>query len=222
MSTNKQVSKFLMNRLIQQNSCIPLTGIVLAGGASKRLGTDKTALPGFGTKGTGADLLARTVALLQGLTSKVLVQGRQDTRFECLPDTEAGCGPVGGITTALRHIQGPCLVLSADLPFMDAATLHKLVSARKQRPENTLLTTYHHPESGNVEHLIGIYEYECLPWMSNTLDKKLLKIAKVLPPEQIYLLPYLMEESLPFFNINYPADLLLAQKYQELARGSNN
>lgn len=188
----------------------PLCGVVLAGGLSSRLGHDK-ALVRL-EDGQTADLLARTVQLLRDVCGTAHVIGRSRPGYSCIPDREPGCGPVGGIMTALATLQAPCLILSCDLPFMDRAILERLLEARNRRPENALMTGYRQAETGHKEALVAVYEHGALPFFTRCVEQRLLKISLVVPHEQQYLLPYNAEDSLPFFNINYPADLELARR----------
>ena len=96
-----------------------ILGVVLAGGASTRFGSDK-ALAQLG----GQTLLARATETLALFTDMVIVVGRAAAPVTCLPDwPEPGLGPLGGIAAALRHagLYGYDLVLtcgvdSAQLP----------------------------------------------------------------------------------------------------------
>lgn len=197
-----------------------LTGVVLAGGLSSRLGKDKAALMLDGEE----DLLLRSVRLLLGVSSKVLVVGRDAPGLndmpgvECIRDEQPGCGPVGGIAAALKHSGTDCLVLSCDLPFMTATTLQGLINAWNRRKADTLLYAYSQQGTGKIENLVGIYSRNALDIIQNSLNKKLLKISLVLPKEQQEMLEYGLEDSLPFFNINYPADLFIAREYLRLQK----
>lgn len=200
-----------------------LTGVVLAGGLSSRLGQDKSGLCLAG----GESLLERSVRLLRCLVPQVLVVGRtagtltetDAAAADCHPLVDAwpGCGPVGGIATALRHSGTDCLVISCDLPFMTRAVLERLCAAWENRRPETLLCAYRQRETGKIENLVGVYSHSGLDLFENTLAKKLLKISLVLPPERQETIVYGLEDSLPFFNLNYPADLLLAREYLKLA-----
>lgn len=187
-----------------------LTGVVLAGGLSSRLGHDKVLLRLHG--GQNLDLLAHGVALLERVCAKVLVVGRERPGYACFPDKVPGCGPVGGIATALEVSNGPCLVLSCDLPFMESAVLEKLVRARDARPPDTLSTAYRQKDTGHIEALVAVYEPGCLPYFQESVRQRLLKISLIVPREQQHFLDYSIEEALPFFNINYPADLEVARR----------
>lgn len=76
-----------------------LLGAVLAGGQSRRFGSDK-ALAVL----DGQTLLERAVARLVGWCGAVVVIGRAEAPVAVVPDwPRAGMGPLGGIAGALRH-----------------------------------------------------------------------------------------------------------------------
>lgn len=202
----------------KQGTVPGLVGAVLAGGLSSRLGHDKAVL--HLESGTSADLLARSVGLLRCFCERVVVVGRKQPGYECLPDLRPGYGPVGGIATVLAHFHCPCLVLSCDLPFMEEAVLERLIAAREERPPDALVTAYRQHDTGHVEALVAIYEAGAQPFFRECMEKKLLKITLVTPQERQHYLYYSAEDSLPFFNINYPADLEVARRMMHmLGRG---
>jgi molybdopterin-guanine dinucleotide biosynthesis protein A len=103
-----------------------LLGAILAGGQARRFGSDKAhALY------EGARLIDRVAAALSAQCAEVVVCGRVEAGFACLPDwPEPGLGPLGGLAAALKYAdaQGFGAVLSAgvdvpDLPFDLAASL---------------------------------------------------------------------------------------------------
>ena len=102
---------------------------------------------------------------------------------------------------------------------MDAPTLRRLLTAWEARPSATLYTAFWQPETGHTEHLAAIYEYAALERLEQGMERGFLRISHVFPAETRYSVPYSLEEALPFFNINYPADLLLAKAYARLNGG---
>lgn len=103
------------------------TGVVLAGGSSRRFGgVDKTRLP-LG----GRTLLTRAVDTLATVCGHCLVVGaRTPVGVPMVPDAMPGDGPLGGILTALESITTPhALVLATDLPFMSPDLLVALQDA---------------------------------------------------------------------------------------------
>ncbi|MFM7376706.1 MAG: molybdenum cofactor guanylyltransferase [Erythrobacter sp.] len=103
-----------------------LLGAILAGGQARRFGSDKAQ-----ALFEGARLIDRVAAALSAQCEAVVVCGREESGFACLPDwPEPGLGPLGGLAAALRHAgdRGFQGVLSAgvdvpDLPHDLAAAL---------------------------------------------------------------------------------------------------
>jgi len=115
---------------------IDFTGAVLTGGSSTRMGTDKATLE------VGGRALAATVAraLDEAGASSVLCIGGDLVGLAALgldarPDEHPGQGPLGGLITALGLATTDLVVvLSCDLPAIDAATVSALVSALVAAP----------------------------------------------------------------------------------------
>lgn len=111
----------------------PLYGLVLAGGQSRRMGTDKALL-----KRDGQSQLAHVVALLEDVVDRVFVSARSEQandaercRFELIIDEVEDMGPVAGILAALHlHPEADWLVVACDLPNIDATTLEFLLQHR--------------------------------------------------------------------------------------------
>lgn len=107
---------------------VEATGVVLAGGASRRMGRDKAALVL-----EGEPLLARVIGRLGIVTSEVLVVGPPERaalvpQVRVVPDIQAGMGPVGGIYTALRAARTDrVFVVACDMPFVRPALVRYLL-----------------------------------------------------------------------------------------------
>jgi molybdopterin-guanine dinucleotide biosynthesis protein A len=182
-------------------------GIVAAGGTSSRLGRDKAFVrmyPG------GPGLLDRTAALLRETLGSALIVGREHPDFPWIPDDRPHLGPAGGAASALRRCGRACFVLPCDLPFIDAPTLHKLLTARSQRPADAVLTAFSLGAGGRHLALPGIYEPGALPFLEQGLRSGQAALARLIPQNLVHRVPYAPEEALPLFTVNYPADLALA------------
>jgi molybdopterin-guanine dinucleotide biosynthesis protein A len=190
------------------NDHTTLTGAVLAGGKSSRLGRDKCALT-LGNGGT--DMLTRTIRLLREVLDDVVVIGREHPEAVAIFDDVPGMGPVGAITTALRHTGGPCLGLSCDLPVWRAQTLSLLIRARERRESGTLVTAFRHPGTGKKENLAAVYEPGALAFLEPQLRKNLLKLSLAVPEGRWAFVPVPPGLEEDFFNINRPGDLLKAE-----------
>lgn len=135
----------------------PLHGLVLAGGASRRMGHDKAALAYHGRPQLewARDLLARHC--VQVFTSiRADQQGDPVRRGQpVIVDAHDGIGPIAGIAAA--QAQWPdhaWLVLACDLPFVDDACIANLVSRRDGRH----VVAYASSHDGLPEPLCAIYE----------------------------------------------------------------
>ncbi|MDR1660044.1 MAG: molybdenum cofactor guanylyltransferase [Desulfovibrio sp.] len=188
-------------------------GVVLAGGTSRRMGGDKATL-----RLRGTNLLEHAASLVRALVGRVLVVGREDAAFPCLVDETPDLGPAGGIATALRHFGEACLVLSCDLPLMDAGTLRRLLAVwqKRENPE-TLAAVCRDRQSGLWEPLVAVYEPGFLPLLDAGLASGKNKIVSHLPENRVCFLDYGEDEALPFFNLNRPADLALLRRCLELS-----
>lgn len=103
-------------------------GIVLAGGRSTRMGTDKALLTI-----NGETLLARVVSVISGVVTQVVIVGRTDLPHElagatAIADAFPGTGPLGGIATGLARTQAErALVVATDQPFLQVELLRFLL-----------------------------------------------------------------------------------------------
>jgi molybdopterin-guanine dinucleotide biosynthesis protein A len=106
---------------------VGVTGVVLAGGASRRMGSDKAALL-LG----GEPLLRRAVGRLRQALAEVVVVGAP-TLAPLVPETRIiadewpGRGPLGALATALRATDAEWVLLVAcDMPFTQPALIREL------------------------------------------------------------------------------------------------
>jgi molybdopterin-guanine dinucleotide biosynthesis protein A len=136
----------------------PLHGLLLAGGVSRRMGHDKTAL-----KIHGQTQAEHVISLLSAVCETVFVSVRpeqnDDPRFRAQPkihDLHPGSGPLGAIVSAQAHMPDVAwLVLACDLPFVDEEVLSDLVANRNaSRP----VTCYRSNHDNLPEPLCAIYE----------------------------------------------------------------
>ena len=100
-----------------------VTGIVLAGGQSSRMGTDKAELVR-----DGVTMLDFTRGLLAEAGVNRVVVSRN--RGEGIRDIHADCGPLGGIHAALMQVDSPAvLIVPVDMPLLQADILSNLIRA---------------------------------------------------------------------------------------------
>lgn len=148
-----------------------VTGYILAGGSSKRLGRDKRRLR-FG----GVNLLEhsrRRLADLLGI--EPLVAGDNLGAFSLpaggvIPDARRACGPLGGLVSVLERCSTRwALIIAADLPWLDAGHLRLLLDARDESLDLLTLST-----DGRPEPLAALYHQRTAAfWRRRLEDQKL-------------------------------------------------
>jgi molybdopterin-guanine dinucleotide biosynthesis protein A len=182
-----------------------LLGLVLSGGASKRMGTDKALLERHGEP----QLLA-TFRLLASQVESCFVSMRRDQSDEPLRaglpgicDDEEGIGAAAGLLAAhARYPDAAWLVLACDMPWLQPSTIEALISARDGRHA---AIAYRSPVDGLPEPLCALWEPRALDRLSDFVRTGKSRLRDVLQADDTLLLPSPAEGVLD--NINTPDEL---------------
>ncbi|RXP44587.1 molybdenum cofactor guanylyltransferase [Lutibacter sp. HS1-25] len=152
-----QISKHIEN-LIKQKMA-PIQGLVLAGGKSTRMGTDKGTLNFFGKnqRDVAIDLLKK-----HHLKTYLSVREDQDVLVENkITDKFIGLGPFGAICSAFQENPNVAwLVMATDLPFVTSDVINLLL---KHRNPSKVATTIKGKNKDFPEPLITIWEPKSYP-----------------------------------------------------------
>jgi molybdopterin-guanine dinucleotide biosynthesis protein A len=108
------------------------TGVIVAGGKSSRMGSDKGLL-----LYRGKPLVQYSIDLLKPFCSELLIstQNREYAQFglPMIADEITDCGPMGGIYSSLKSTNADILfVLACDMPFVTPETVVKLLSCNHE------------------------------------------------------------------------------------------
>jgi len=134
-----------------------LTAYVLAGGGSRRMGTDKLSLQ-IG----GQPLLERTIATCAACCKQVKLVAGPSARFSMIncpvvSDSPRARGPMAGVIAALEDCDTDgCFVTAADLFDLSVAVIESLIA--QYHGQQYLGVT----EPGGVQPLCGIYHKSSL------------------------------------------------------------
>lgn len=152
-----------MDRTADIHMALPFTGVVLAGGKSRRMGQSKAQMALL-----GKSLLERQVDKLHRAgASEILLSGEScrplpNTRVvaDVLPER----GPLGGLHACLQTASYPyCLVLSVDVPLVPVETLRQLRAAHTGG-----ITVLRH--GAQAEPLIGVYDSALAPAVFSLIE----------------------------------------------------
>lgn len=141
-----------------------VTGIILAGGKSSRMGKDKA-----GLKIDGKTLLQWQMEKMQALgMEEILISG---SGLPCVSgareveDVYPNRGPLGGLHACLGAAKTQsCLVVSVDVPLIPTAALHHL-----RRAHRAGITVLQH--KGMQEPLIGMYDKNVHATVSSLVEQ---------------------------------------------------
>lgn len=158
----------------------------------------------------GKPLVERALELLRPHCSQLLISTNdagayQQFALPLLKDLYTGCGPLGGIYSALRHIHpGQAVVLACDMPSIPAPLIARLIA---QADTYQAVIPVH---GGYHETLCACYDSSCLPTMESSLKNGDFKIMNSIRKLHALFLdvsrePYYSKAI--FHNINRPTDL---------------
>lgn len=143
-------------------------GVILAGGKSRRMGTNKAEL-----KLNGVRFLDRLVYELSGFQELwVSVDDKRkhpEIEYPMVSDIYPDCGPMGGIYSALKTCESDALVVvSCDMPFFSKEIADKLCSDMGQETDAVITVT----EDGRRHPLCGVYRKSCLSILEQCIGKQ--------------------------------------------------
>ena len=148
----------------------PLMGLVLAGGKSVRMGTDKGLIAWH-----GKEQRYYIADILKEICSETFISCRPDQQqeidvpYQTIADTFTDLGPYGAILSAFRHNPDAAwLVVACDLPLLDLKTLEDLKANRNQ---SAMATSFESPYNHFPEPLITIWEPKSYPVLLTLLSQ---------------------------------------------------
>jgi molybdenum cofactor guanylyltransferase len=188
---------------------IEVTGVLLAGGKSLRMGEDKRCL----VVG-GKPLLERSLSVLRSIFQEVLVVTAHDSPpldidAQVVRDLVPDCGSLGGIYTGLTQAATPAIFVAAcDMPFLNQTVIRQFMGQRAIADiVIAKLASRLHP-------MHALYGKGCLPIIEQMMVARRLKIQELVSHACLRV-QYITEADLfsidpswrSFYNVNTPADL---------------
>jgi molybdenum cofactor guanylyltransferase len=161
-----------------------VSGFILGGGASSRMGVDKGLLD-FG----GVPLLLHTAGMLKLLVTEVMIVGTPgryaSLGLSVIPDNfheppadiganQSSCGPLAGIVAALEATRSPWnLILACDMPYLTTEWLDWLLSQATHSSAEAVV-----PQTKRgLEPLAAAYRRECGTALATALARGVRKVT---------------------------------------------
>ena len=177
-----------------------VSGVILAGGRSTRMGKDKATLDV-----SGLTMFERNLCMMRKLFEKTIIAGNRPDLSQpdvpCFPDHYPGSA-LGGLYTGLKEAETEYIMATAcDMPYPDPGIGRLLVGMRKGYDVVVPKTPY------GLEPLFAVYRKTCLPFMQSLLEQGLYQIFLFYPHVRVR---YVSQDELPgdwehaLLNVNTP------------------
>ncbi len=194
-----------ITKAIGPDSRWDITGVILIGGKSRRMGKDKAFL-----EVSGRPLIERVLEVYRESFQRIVLVGDRRERFAgyglpVLEDIYPGSA-LGGLYTGLYHAKTEYVFISpCDLPFPNKGVLDHICSLRKGY-DAVVPTTRR-----GFEPLFALYAIKCLEPMRRLLENGNFRVYDFYPQVSIRHVPSeelapLDREGTSFLNINTPGE----------------
>jgi molybdenum cofactor guanylyltransferase len=194
-----------------------VTGIILAGGKSSRMGAEKGL-----QELCGKPLIQYAIEALSGLCKSIIISSSSDAYhslgYKVVADVFPGIGPMGGIYSSLKQSKTEKnLVLSCDLPFVTAELMsYILENSRGFKVAIPWLGHQHY------EPLCGFYHLSILDQISDYIQHTNYKLPDLF--EEISINKLVISNKLEFYkenlflNVNSKHDLFTAENLMKIRK----
>jgi molybdopterin-guanine dinucleotide biosynthesis protein A len=194
---------------------LALSVVVLAGGQSARMGTDKSFV-----RVLGRPLIEVVLEQVAGLGAETLIVTNRPADYAYLGvplfgDVLPGKGALGGLYSALHSARQPhVLCIACDMPFVVRPLLEYLIGLI---PEGDVIM----PRiAGEAEPFRAIYARACLGPIRAALDAGQMRVISFFPAVRVRFvdeaeIDRFDPRRLSFFNVNTPDDLEQARRLAE-------
>ena len=209
------------------NNSQRVTGIILAGGKSSRLGRDK-AWEDVG----GQRIIDRVIGALQSSCDEVLIIGDRPERQnelslpKCIQyrsDELKGRGSIGGLYTGLTASDTLwSLVVACDMPFISRELIRFMLSIISKNRCDAIVPVI----NGRYQPTHALYNSTCIPFIEKNISSGNFRMDSYF--DEIYLeeisedvINSIEGAELSFFNVNTEDDLFTAREQYKLFDARN-
>jgi len=179
-----------------------LKGLILIGGKSSRMGTEKYKLA-FHQKAQFEHLtdLFEGIGIASYISCNNAQHEELQKNYNTIADQHEGIGPIGGILSAFEtYPDATWLVIACDLPFVTVETIQNLIMHRDTQYD---ITAYQ-VDSRYYETTFSIYEPTAVSQLKNSLSHGNGSLQTVMRNSSVKVVK--ADNNSEFFNVNTPDD----------------
>lgn len=182
-----------------------VTGVILAGGSSSRMGSNKALL-----EVDGVPLITRAYRTLASLFHEVIIVTNTPQDYEFIPcrkvaDIYPEIGSIAGLHSALTHsVTGLTFVTACDMPFVDQHIIRHLCDLHREEFDAVIPVS-----AGGQEPLHALYTSQSRDIFESAIKNGERKIVDILPRMKLRLvtveeLTVVGDSRTAFLNVNTP------------------
>lgn len=192
-----------------------ITGVILAGGRSTRMGRDKALL-----QFQGKPFIQHVADTLRSVFNEVIIVSDHGERYAFLDlpifdDRFKSCGPLGGIHSALIHVKTVAVfVLSCDLPLVGREIIQRVLDSSMDCGIVVVSC------EGRIQPLCGYYHRSCLGSLKEHLAHGQFRVLTFLEDENAFIIS--VDELTPNGTISPLMNVNTLEDYQKLILHSSS
>lgn len=198
---------------------VPVTGVILAGGRSRRMGQNKALMP-LGDE----PLIVHVIRQMESVTDELLLITNEPELYTALKlpmyrDILPNIGALGGIYTGLTYAANSTVIcVGCDMPLLQPHLLSHLTTLLDNYDAVVPCVEVEERSANVLQTLAAIYTKRCLPIINGMLAGGELRVhalydrvdTRIVQPQEWRRFD---PRGLSFFNINTPEDFEIANRY---------
>lgn len=179
-----------------------MTGILLSGGKSLRMGSDKAFV-----KINEQPMITYPLKVLEAWCSQILISANNAKLdflgYPVIRDEIPDIGPLGGLYSCLKQSSNEInLLIACDMPQVTGTLLDRMLCLANQHEVVVPVINQH------VEPLFALYQKNILSRIKQSIDEKRYSMRKFLSKLDVYYFEIEPSEVSEFLNVNTPSEII--------------
>ena len=194
-------------------------GVILAGGSARRLGGKGKAFINI----SGVSLIDLVLRKIETQVDKIAINTRDKNSFseynypiiEDLITEEGGSGPLAGISSAIKWAKksinpvSHVITVPVDTPLLPIDLVHRMSLELKIKKSDIIFAS----SNNNIYPVVSMWTLSLDNHLDKALSNGVRKIDAFTSSYNVSTVDWSFNDVDPFFNINNPEDITLAEKY---------